>query len=175
MKQNLATSIVSSFFLLGLIACGGVSVEKEDRICIAGEPRAIFKPEDQGVYEHKFLPEGQFSQEFVRFDNNELLTIMQSGCDTLIQTFELTVPDSVQSWPSFRRVLAERLYNYASLDPRLYSFKMYSDFLDVIPDEFPIAQPVNRAPGLTIRFFKVPTADQTTWQIVYEQDLTQVK
>jgi len=72
-------------------------------------------------------------------------------------------------------VLNERFYQYANLDPRPYSFKMYSDFLEVIPNDFPQAQPVNRAPGLIIRFFKLPTAEGTTWQIVYEQDLTQVK
>jgi hypothetical protein len=47
--------------------------------------------------------------------------------------------------------------------------------LEIIPENFPVAQPANLAPGLTVRFFKLPTADGTTWQVVYEQDLTAVQ
>ncbi len=175
----IALPIFFFVLVLGLMlaGCGGSesAAEKEDRICIAGEPRPIFKQEDTGVHEHKFLPDGQFSQEHIRFKSGELLSIMQKGCDTIVQTFELPVPDTVQSWPSLKRVFTERIYRYANLEPRLYSFKAYADFLEVIPDDFPVAQPVNRAPGLIIRFFKLPTAENTTWQIVYEQDMTQVK
>jgi len=157
-------------------SCGGsISAEQEQRICLAGEPRPIFKPDDNGVHEHNFLPNGQFSQEHVRFKTGELLSIMQKGCDTLIQTFELPVPDSVQSWPSFKALALERFNRYGNLDPRHFAFGQYARALEVLPPNYPIAQPANLAPGLVVRFFKLPTATGTTWQVVYEQDLTQIK
>ncbi len=176
--------VLKSLAILPLLAvglllsgCGGSesAQAEEDRICLAGEPRPIFKTGDNGVYEHKFLPEGQYSQEFVRFETGELLSIIQAGCDTLIQTFELPVPDSVQSWPSFRRLALERFMRYGNLDPRHFAFGQYARALEVLPPNFPIAQPANLAPGLTVRFFKLPTPEGTTWQVVYEQDLTQIK
>ena len=168
-----------TLFMLGLllVSCGNseFSEKKEARICLAGEPRPIFKTGDNGVHEHKFFPEGQFSQEFVRFKTGELLSIIQTGCDTLVQTFELQVPDSVQTWPSFRRLALERFLRYGNLDPRHFAFGQYAKALEVLPPDFPIAQPANLAPGLTVRFFKLPTPEGTTWQVVYEQDLTQIK
>jgi len=164
-------------FSLALVGCGGEQGEaaKEPRNCLAGEPRAIFKTGDNGVYEHNFIPEGQLSQEFIRFTTGELLTIIQTGCDTLIQTFEIPVPDSVQTWPSFRRLALKRFNRYGNLDPRHYAFGQYAKALEVLPLDFPIARPANLAPGLTVRFFKIPSNGGTTWQVVYEQDLTQVK
>ncbi|MFK8054677.1 MAG: hypothetical protein AB8F78_01045 [Saprospiraceae bacterium] len=173
-KRSLLFLLVLTSFIITAIGCGSSSSEPEARICLAGEPRSIFKADDNGVFEHKFLPNGQFSQEHIRFKTGELLSIMQKGCDTLIQTFELPVPDSVQTWPSFRRLALERFMRYGNLDPRHFAFGQYARALEVLPPNFPIAQPANLAPGLTVRFFKLPTAEGTTWQVVYEQDLTQV-
>ena len=164
--------LVLSLAALLLVACGGGT--EVARVCLGGEPRPFFRHEDQGVERHRFTANGQSSQETIVFAGGEMLTVSQVGCDTIIQTFEMLVDDAVDNWPFFKATVIERFQRYGRIDARLYPFDHYASFLEAIPEDFPIGAPANLAPGLTVRFFKVPTLEGTTWQVRYEQDLTQV-
>jgi len=122
-----------------------------------------------------FKRDGQSSYEEVVFRNGDGLAISQVGCDTVIQTFEMPTDRSLQSFPAFKRLASERFRAYAQIDPRLYPFGQYARVLEAVPDAFPLGAPANLAPGLTVRAFRVPTINGTTWQVRYEQDLTMVE
>ena len=159
--------------LLVLVACG--APDRSQRVCINGEPTAFFREGDSTVLRVQFSRSGQSSQEDIEFSNGPVLRINQVGCDTVIQTFELPTTRDVQSFPAFKRVALERFRAYAQIDPRLYPFGQYARVLEAVPDEFPVGAPANLAPGLIVRAFRVPTTNGTTWQVRYEQDLTQVE
>ena len=171
MNHNLLTrSCISALAILFFSACGGTS-EKEKTACLSGDPRPFFRKEDKGVSEHAFNVSGRQSTEHIRFDDGQVLDILQDGCDIFNQTFELTVAPEVDSWPKIRAVAVEQFSKYAQIDRRLFAFDQYAKILEAIPENFPVGAPANMAPGLTIRFFKLPTPVGNQWQIRYEQDL----
>ena len=168
-----ALALLSGASVFALTACGGS--QAPERACLNGQPEAFFRAADSSVAQVNFDRSGQSSREDVLFADGQSLSISQVGCDTVIQTFELPTGREVESFPTFKRLAAERFRGYAQIDPRLYPFGQYARVLEAVPDEFPIGAPANLAPGLTVRAFRVPTTNGTTWQVRYEQDLTQVQ
>ncbi len=164
--------MVVAVLVLGGVACSEAPAPRE---CLAGEPRAFFSEADAGVYFHEFKAAGQSSFESVGFTNSEPLNIQQIGCDTLVQTFEVDVDNSVDTWSALKAVVEQRFTAYSQIDRRLLPLQQYARVMQAVPDDFPVGAPANLAPGLTLRFFKVPTPENTRWQIRFEQDLTQVQ
>ena len=158
--------------VLGLGAAGCATATDGAGDCRAGTPRSVFREDLPGVTRHSFERHGQRSSEAVQFATREALFLQQEGCDTLRQTLELPVPDTVDTWPKFKALASRRFDRYTEIDESLLAFAGYARALRAVPDDYPVAQPAPMAPGLTMRVYEVPNADFRTWQIVLEQDLS---
>ena len=149
-------------------SCGDARAPRE---CLAGEPRAIFTPADSTVVAHDFRPAGQASLETVAFADGLLLALAQRGCDTLVQDFTLAGARLPTDYAAFVPAAAATFYALGGLDPRLGGFSEYGRILSSVPGDAPEGRPVDLAPGLSVRITGLPTPAQTSWRVVYTQDL----
>ncbi len=148
--------------------------------CPAGSPEAIFEASDPGVAEHSFrgaATGAQTSVESIDFEDGSHLEIEQFGCDTLGQTFLLSLPTGrgVAEWAEWRDLASAQFRSYAALDERLVTFGEYARALESVPKDFPMPQPANLAPGLTLRAYPVPGKAGSVWRVDLVQDLRGMK
>ena len=165
----MTTAIASATSALLLcLACGTGPTERE---CLAGEPRPVFTPADSTVVAHDFRPAGQSSVETVAFADGLLLALAQRGCDTLVQDFTLAHDRLGAAYSTFLPQAAATFYALGGLAPRLGAFSEYGRILSSVPPDAPEGQPVDLAPGLSVRITGLPTPERISWRIVYTQDL----
>lgn len=149
--------------------CGNDPAPLSD--CRAGAPEPIFSEGDGWVLAHDFERSGQISREKVVAASDSLI-VEQAGCDTLVQTFEFAVADSVEGWSDFRAVAAQRLRGWARRGERYFQFEQYANAVEAVPPGFPTGQTADLAPGLTMRAFPLPTESPRRWTLRFEQDLS---
>lgn len=164
--------------LLTLAACGGGdgggrSPGAAGRPCAAGTPEAIFAATDPGVLDHRFELRGQRGDEEASFGDGSRLELRQSGCDTLEQAFTLHFAEGTAAvaWDSARTLIAGQFNAYARLDAHLLTFGQYANAVAAVPREFPMPEPANLAPGLSLRAYPVPGDGGRSWLVEFRQVL----
>ena len=155
--------------VVGMLGCGDEA--SADTACRAGTPEPIFSEEDAFVVRHSFERSGQASRETVVAADDSLV-IEQAGCDTLVQSFEFAVADSVDTWADFRGAAAKRLRAWSRRGAAYVTFEQYANAVEAVPPDFPTGRPADLAPGLTLRAYPLPTDAPRRWTLRLEQDLS---
>ena len=162
-------AVVSVAVLLG---CRQNTSDAAERECLSGEPRPIFSETINGIAAHAFESNGQSATETISFADGTAMDIAQAGCDTLRQDLSFLLPPEFASWPSAKREISARLNRYGTLAPQLLGLGQYADMIEQIPDGAPEARPEILAPGLALRYYRVPVDAGTGWRIRLTQDLS---
>ena len=148
--------IYVALVLSGLSLLLGTSCQEET--CIQGEPRAIFADDTPGVAVHRFSlgDDGQSAEELLTLASGEELTVLQRGCDHLIQEYRFLVPGEVtpeqENDPYFwLATLLKRLDQLRNLGAEYVQYGQYVQALAEQAENWQIGETQELGPGFYAR------------------------
>lgn len=156
--QNLKWSVFLICIVLLLSAC-----KNEPKACKYGAPQSIFSPELEKVVSHQFEVIKQDASEQINFENGIELEIIQSGCDSIRQVFQIVFhQDLSKEKPEYFIEKSIELFHYlGSVSSKHFSLNVLSQTIQDRFHDFKLGQPLELQPNFYIKIDKIGSMEQT--------------
>lgn len=150
------TGLLAVVLILLTVSCGDSA---NDAGCKLGDPVAIFSKEMPTVVDHDFNLNGDRGLETVNFDDGLVLELDQSGCESVTQVFQFSVPQREDTQTTRERVVG--LFRYlGGKSTDLASFGLYANaFAEILPEEVVRNQPYTLQPGMKVSIDELESGD----------------
>ncbi len=142
--------------------------QKNNNDCPFGTPTAIFQPEQEGIKDHSFQLEEDYSLERFRLENESEIEIHQSGCDQIRQEFQFSIPpmDKQLDAPSYAMLAAEKFFQLAALGERYQSLGLWGNQMEKNAANFQLSAPLPIEGGFSITIDRINSPGKTTLIVV---------
>jgi len=172
------------FCILSLVGCS------QRNTCKHGKPTQLFSAETAGIKNHSFSVVDYNSTEKMMLDslfqsavikNGDTLyiplefTILQSGCEQVIQEFRLDFFDKIDPMPrdysatDCADLVAEIFNKISDLDPKALAFSDLSRAILENLDKFEYGAAVKIGGGFSLQIDKIHSTESTMLSIIFKQ------
>ena len=152
-------------------ACNNTATNQEAD-CPKGAPTAVYSSDLDFVKSHGFESTGQKSEEKVIFENNSELTIRQSGCERISQSYSFRInEDLTTKADSFwiQRSIDEFL-QLSRFGEKFYAFQLWANKIAEHKSDFKLTEPFQVSDGIYIKIDRIIDDQEAILQIdLFEQ------
>lgn len=141
----------------------GAAADDPKQECVFGDPQPMFSPSMGPVLNHSFEKNGQNATEEVTFSNGQEVTVLQSGCDTIVQEFRFfTTTFSEDPGKGFWLDQAvQQFYYLSAVDRKLEPFALWAVEINSKPDQVQLGKPFKVSGGNTITIDRISGSEES--------------
>ncbi len=148
------------FLLLLTLACQNENADEYFSNCRYGKPKAIFSGSIPGIEGHDFRIKSLKGIEEVNFSDGVELTIIQSGCDSIRQDFQFTLPGNYEKEEAIFWVTkaVEEFQRLSRLGPDYLVFSSWAQSINARAETIQLGISEEIQPGFYVRVDAVPSS-----------------
>ena len=160
-----------SVLVFSMIACNS-DVRKEANDCPKGAPMAVYNSDYDFVISHDFQLDGQNSTEKIIFTDSLQLTIRQSGCENIYQSYIFTFKGDYQALAdtSWLDMAGQAFYKLGSFEEKFYVYNLWANKIQEHKAEFKLTEAFQAEPRIYIKIDRILSESEADLVIdLYEE------